>query len=166
MSAQAIDSAASRHAARQQPPSHQKTDEGDNGRGDAQVVAHRVLVVDVAGDATESLATLLRSRRHQVQVAHDGHAALQAWVTFRPEVVLLEINLPGTDGQEVARRLLALPGSKEVLLVALSAFADEADRQLCYEAGFDGHLPKPVEWDFLRQFLAHPKVVKKTTAQP
>jgi CheY-like chemotaxis protein len=163
MSAPAIDSAAFRHATCPKWISCQKADE-DNQRGDAQVVAHRVLVVDVAGDATESLVTLLRNRRHLVQVAHDGPAALKAWATFRPEVVLLEINLTGTDGYEVARRLLALPGSKEVLLVALSTLAEEEDRRLCYEAGFDGHMPKPVDLNVLLQFLAHPKLLKKTTA--
>jgi CheY-like chemotaxis protein len=65
------------------------------------------------------------------------------------------------DGFEVARRLRALPGSKDALLVALTGWAQEEDRRRCYEAGFDGHMPKPVEWDALRQFLAHPKLVRR-----
>ena len=54
----------------------------------------------------------------------------------------------------------ALPGTKGTLLVAMTGWAQEEDRRRCYEAGFDGHLPKPVEWDALRQFLAHPKLQK------
>jgi two-component system CheB/CheR fusion protein len=121
--------------------------------------------VDVAVEAAESLALLLRNWRHQVQVAHDGPAALAAWDGFRPEVVLLEVDLPGMEGYEVARRLRALPGSRDVLLVAISALAEEEDRRRCFEAGFDGHMPRPVEPNALRQFLAHPKLLGKTTEQ-
>jgi len=120
--------------------------------------------VDAAGDAVESLVTLLRKWRHQVQVAQDGSAALEALDAFRPDLVLLEIDLPGMDGFEVARRLRAAPESKETLLVALTGRAQEEDRRRCFEAGFDGHMPKPLESDALRQFLAHPKLLKKMSA--
>jgi CheY-like chemotaxis protein len=65
------------------------------------------------------------------------------------------------DGFEVARRLRALPGTKGTLLVALTGWAQEDDRRRCSEAGFDRHLPKPLEWDALRQFLAHPRLVRR-----
>jgi CheY-like chemotaxis protein len=140
-------------------------EEGENQPADDPAVARRILVVDVAGEAVERLVLLLLNRRHQVLVASDGPAALKAWDAFRPEVVLLEIDLPGMDGLEVARRLQALQGSQDVLLVALTARAHEEDRRRCFEAGFDGHLPKPVKLDSLLQFLAHPKLLEKTTAQ-
>jgi CheY-like chemotaxis protein len=73
--------------------------------------------------------------------------------------------MPGMDGFEVARRLRALLGSNDVLLVALTGWAQEEDRRRCYEAGFDGHMPKPVDLDALRQFVAHPKLLKKAAAQ-
>jgi two-component system CheB/CheR fusion protein len=125
-------------------------------------VPRRILVVDVAGEAAANLVLLLRNRRHQVWAAHDGPAALKSWGAFRPEVVLLEIDLPGMDGYEVACRLRALPGSKGALLVALTARARGEDRWRCYEAGFDGHMPKPVELSALLQFLAHPKLVRRS----
>jgi CheY-like chemotaxis protein len=79
--------------------------------------------------------------------------------------VILDLGMPGMDGYEVARRLRALPGPDETVLVALTGWAQEEDRRRCYEAGFDGHLPKPVEIGALRQFLSHPKLPKKADAQ-
>ena len=87
-----------------------EADEGENRPADDPVATRRILVVDVAGDAAASLVLLLRNWRHQVRAAHDGPAALAAWDGFRPELVLLEIDLPGMEGYEVARRLWALPG--------------------------------------------------------
>jgi CheY-like chemotaxis protein len=135
---------------------------------DKQVVAptarRRILVVDDNVDAAESLAVLLRLEGHEVRVACDGPAALAAAQADPPEMVVLDLGMPGMDGFEVARRLRALPGSDGVLLVALTGWAQEDDRRRCYEAGFDGHLPKPVEWDALRQFLAHPKLLRHRPA--
>jgi CheY-like chemotaxis protein len=120
----------------------------------------RILVVDDNVDAAESLAVLLRLEGQEVRVACDGPAALAAALADPPEMVVLDLGMPGMDGFEVARRLRALPGSGGVLLVALTGWAQEEDRRRCYEAGFDGHLPKPVEWEALRQFLAHPKLLR------
>jgi len=125
----------------------------------------RILVVDDNVDAAESLALLLSLEGHEVRTAHDGPAALTAAQGEPPDLVILDLGMPGMDGYEVARRLRAMPGSNDVLLVALTGWAQEDDRRRCYEAGFDGHLPKPVELNALRQFLAHPKLLKKPTAQ-
>jgi PAS domain S-box-containing protein len=131
---------------------------------DKQAVApsapRHILVVDDNEDGAESLAVLLRLEGHKVWVAKDGPAALAAALADPPEMVVLDLGMPGMDGFEVARRLRGQPGSKDVLLVALTGWAQEEDRRRCYEAGFDGHLPKPVEWDALRQFLAHPKLLR------
>jgi CheY-like chemotaxis protein/two-component sensor histidine kinase len=125
----------------------------------------RILVVDDNVDAAESLAVLLRLEGHEVRTAHDGPAALAAAQADPPEMVILDLGMPRMDGFEVARRLRALPKSKDVLLVALTGWAQEEDRRRCYEAGFDGHLPKPPELNALRQFLAHPMLLKKPAAQ-
>lgn len=125
----------------------------------------RILVVDDNVDAAESLALLLRLDGHEVQTTYDGQGALAAAQAKPPEVVILDLGMPGMDGFEIARRLRSLAALKDVLLVALTGWAQEEDRRRCYEAGFDGHMPKPVELDALRQFLAHPKLVKKSTTQ-
>lgn len=136
---------------------------------DQPPVAHsaprRILVVDDNVDAAESLAVLLRMDGHEVRVACDGVEALQAAQADLPEMVVLDLGMPGMDGFEVARRLQTLPRSNEMLMVALTGWAQEEDRRRCYEAGFDGHLPKPVELDALRQFLAHPKLRKNPAPQ-
>jgi PAS domain S-box-containing protein len=123
--------------------------------------SRRILVVDDNVDAADSLAVLLRLEGHEVQVAYDGPAALAAAQTNPPEVMVLDLGMPGMDGFEAARRLRALPGLRDALLVALTGWAKEEDRRRCYQAGFNGHLPKPVEWDALRQFLAHPELVRR-----
>jgi CheY-like chemotaxis protein len=111
-------------------------------------------------DAARSLAVLLRLEGHQVRVAHDGLGALAAAQAELPEIVILDLGMPKMDGYEVARRLREQPPLGEVLLVALTGWAQEEDRRRCYEAGFDGHLPKPVDLQALRQFFAHPRLVR------
>jgi signal transduction histidine kinase/DNA-binding response OmpR family regulator len=105
----------------------------------------KVLVVDDNCDAATTLAMLLEARQHEVQVANDGFAALDAAVSFQPDVVLLDIGLPGIDGFEVARRLRLLPQTKDVLVVAVSGYGQDEDRQKSRQAGFDYHLVKPVD---------------------
>ncbi|HLQ67179.1 MAG TPA: response regulator [Candidatus Limnocylindrales bacterium] len=102
----------------------------------------RVLVVDDNADAAESLATLLQRAGHQVSVAHDGPTALSIAVQERPRVVLLDIGMPGMDGYEVCREMRRA-GLEDALIVALTGFGQEEDRQRSREAGFDGHQVKP-----------------------
>ena len=78
-------------------------------------------------------------------MAHNGLSALTAARTFLPEVVLLDIGLPGMDGYDVARRLRGIPGLESVTLLALTGWGHEQDRQKSREAGFDLHLVKPVD---------------------
>ena len=98
---------------------------------------------------------LLKLWGHEVRVAHDGPAALEAAAAAPPEVVLLDIGLPGMDGYEVAERLRARPESGGPVLVALTGYGQEEDRRRSREAGFDHHLVKPVDLDDLRSLLAH-----------
>jgi PAS domain S-box-containing protein len=119
--------------------------------------ARRILLVDDNRDAAQSLSVLLRAAGHDVCLAHDGPSALALAGTVQPEVVLLDIGLPGMDGYEVARRLRRLSGLEKVLLVALTGYGQEEDRWRSCEAGFDRHLVKPVDLDTLQALLKCPK---------
>jgi PAS domain S-box-containing protein len=123
--------------------------------------ARRVLVVDDNVDAAESLATLLRLQGHEVLTVHEGGAVIEAARSFRPEVVLLDIGLPGgLTGYDLAPRLRELPGLGGALLVALTGYGQEEDKRRAGEAGFDAHLTKPAEPDVLAALLAGGRVDK------
>ncbi len=115
----------------------------------------RVLVVDDNTDLADSMALLLRSWGYEVGLAHDGQAALAAARDRRPEVVLLDIGLPGMSGYEVARRLRDQAGLKGAFLVALTGYGRDDDRRRAQEAGFNCHLTKPVEPEVLQDLLAN-----------
>lgn len=104
----------------------------------------RVLVVDDNRDAADSLAQLLEMCGHEVRVAYAGAQALDLAARERPDVILLDLGLPGMDGYEVARRLQALPQARDILLVAVTGYGQESDRRAVAEAGFAKHLIKPV----------------------
>jgi len=107
--------------------------------------ARRVLVVDDQPDSTDSLALFLRLRGHEVYTASDGPGALEEFARCQPEVVFLDLGLPGMSGYDVARRLRAMPEAREVRLVAVTGYGTEADRERTRAAGFDVHLAKPVD---------------------
>jgi CheY-like chemotaxis protein len=111
--------------------------------------------VDDNRDSADSLATLLQLMGYQTRTAYDGLAALEAAQAWRPDVVLLDIGLPGLNGYEVAHRLREEIGLKEVLLVALTGWGQEDDRRRSREVGFDLHLVKPVDLQALQAFLDH-----------
>ena len=114
----------------------------------------RILVVDDNEDAADSLALLLRLEGHEVCVAYDGTSALGTIRAAPPEVVLLDLGMPGMDGYEVARRLRLEPALNGVLLVALTGWGQEQDRLRTQEAGFACHLTKPADLEALRQLLS------------
>ncbi len=115
----------------------------------------RILVVDDNVGAARMLSALLaKSGGHVVDTAFDGTNALQKTRQFRPEVVLLDIGLPGMDGFQVAKAIRALPEFREILLVALTGYGQEVDRQRSKNAGFDKHLVKPVELSAIENLLA------------
>ena len=103
-----------------------------------------ILVVDDNRDAANSTAMLLRMAGHQVDIAHDGEAALQRVASDAPEIILLDIGLPGMSGYEVARRLRARPEGQGVKIFAMTGYGQDSDRQRSRASGFDGHLVKPV----------------------
>ena len=114
---------------------------------------YRVLVVDDNRDAASSLALLLQIAGHETSRAHDGPGALEAAEKERPEVILLDIGLPTLNGYEVCRRIRAQSWGTSVVLIALTGWGQEEDRRRSHEAGFDGHLVKPVEYAELRTLL-------------
>jgi PAS domain S-box-containing protein len=117
----------------------------------------RILVVDDNEDAATSLARLLRRvYGHEVRVAHDGPEALGLAGEFRPEVVLLDIGMPGMDGYEVARRMRVRADLAGVRIIALTGWGQDSDRHQSREAGFDYHLVKPVDPETLSGLLASP----------
>jgi two-component system CheB/CheR fusion protein len=126
-------------------------------QGDA--TRRRVLVVDDNVDSAESLTALLGIAGHQVRVAFDGRKAVEIARDFAPDVVLLDIGLPGMDGLAVARALRTDPAVSRSLLIAISGYGQEADRRRTREAGFDHHLVKPVRPDVLRALLDAPPAV-------
>jgi two-component system CheB/CheR fusion protein len=113
----------------------------------------RVLVVDDNVDSLESMALLVRHFGHDVRVAHNGSQAVSTAAETIPEVILLDIGLPGMDGYEVARRIRAIPGLQPCRIIAMTGYGQETDRVRSRLAGFDDHLVKPVEPETLRKIL-------------
>jgi CheY-like chemotaxis protein len=115
--------------------------------------SRRVLVVDDNVDAAKSMALLLRFHGHQVSVAHSGPQALELAVEQHPEIVLLDIGLPGMDGYEVARAIRTQSFGRAMLLVALTGYGQEDDRRRTHDAGFDHHLTKPADIKVLSRLI-------------
>jgi PAS domain S-box-containing protein len=113
----------------------------------------RVLVVDDNVDAASMLGMLLAASGYDVQVEHDGAHAIGRARAWRPDVFLLDIGLPGMDGYELARRLRAQPHTANAMLVAVTGYGQEGDRERTGRAGFDHHLVKPVDFSALRALI-------------
>ena len=114
----------------------------------------RILVVDDNVDAAKSLATLLRLEGHDVCTAYDGPTALASARADRPQIVFLDLGMPGMDGYAVARELRGLEGLSTLMLVALTGWGQAQDRERSARAGFDHHLVKPADPDRLRALIA------------
>jgi CheY-like chemotaxis protein len=119
--------------------------------------SRRILVVDDNVDAARSLARLLTKLYGQdVRVAHDGPQALLAAEEFLPEVVLLDIGLPGMDGYQVARQLRSDGCCAGSTIIAVSGYGQDEDRRRSREAGFNHHLVKPLDYDALTTLISQP----------
>jgi CheY-like chemotaxis protein len=114
----------------------------------------RVLIVDDNEDAANSLAMLLKLGGHETASVYTAADALTRAAAFKPDVVLLDIGLPGMDGYEVAQQMRELPGLRDIRLVAVTGYGRSEDRMRAREAGFDDHLVKPVEYAVLELTLA------------
>jgi CheY-like chemotaxis protein len=108
-------------------------------------LSRRILLVDDNVDAAEVLAEALRHAGHEVREEHDGTCALAALGEFRPDVILLDLGLPGMDGFEVARRLRADPEHGNTRVIAITGYGQDADRKRTAELGIARHLVKPVD---------------------
>ncbi|MFC0251288.1 hybrid sensor histidine kinase/response regulator [Massilia consociata] len=116
----------------------------------------RILVVDDNADAAAMLLMALELFGCEVRTAHTAGAALELAAQFAPQVALLDIGLPDLNGYELARRLRALEGGGSMRLIAATGWGQEKDRQRAFDAGFDHHLTKPIDFDRLRSVLAAP----------
>ncbi len=125
--------------------------------GAEQAVSRRLLIVDDLRDSADTLAMLMRIHGHEAETAYDGEAAVAAAERFRPDVVLLDLGMPGLDGYGACRRIRSQPWGRGILLVALTGWGQEADRRRTEEAGFDHHLVKPVDPAALKELLAAPR---------
>ena len=114
----------------------------------------RILIVDDNRDSADSLAMLLEITGNKTYMAHDGVEALEAVEKYRPEVILLDIGLPRLDGHEVCRRVREKSWGKNIVIIALTGWGQEDDRRKSEEAGFNGHLVKPVDYDELLELLS------------
>ncbi len=122
-------------------------------RSDREPQPLRILVVDDNPDATVSLGMLLQMSGHEVFVAHDGPEAIQAAGQHHPDVVLLDLRLPGLDGYEVCRRIRAQDWGAGMTLIAVTGGGDPEDERAFRQQGFDAHLVKPVDFAALTHLL-------------
>ncbi|MGF7137301.1 PAS domain S-box-containing protein [Paraburkholderia sp. EB58] len=116
--------------------------------------ALRLLLVDDSVDAATLLAMVLEADGYDVRVAHEGKQALEVAAQFEPEIVLLDLGLPGMDGFQLAREMRKLAHTANALLVAVTGYGQAADRLRSQEAGFDHHLVKPVSADEIQRVIA------------
>ena len=119
----------------------------------------RVLVVDDSVDLAMSIKMLLKIMGHDVQIAHDGPSALTAFQTHQPDVILLDIGMPGMNGYEIARQLRREQGTRHPLVVAVSGYGQDEDKRKAREAGFDTFLTKPVHPQALAELLSMEKML-------
>lgn len=132
----------------------------------ATATGRRILVVDDLQASAESLSLLLQMEGHDVRVAGEGRAALALAEAFVPEVVLLDIGLPGMSGFEVAQQLRRLPSMRQALLVALTGYGEAGSRERSAQAGFDLHLVKPADVGQLLFLLSDPSRARDGAETP
>jgi signal transduction histidine kinase/DNA-binding response OmpR family regulator len=125
-------------------------------------VPARILVVDDLAASAETLMTLLEMEGFDVKIASEGMAALRIAEDFRPDVVLLDIGLPGMNGFEVAHRLRTQPGSRDALMIALTGYGEAESRSRSVQAGFDFHMVKPADVNLLLSMLANPQQARRS----
>ena len=114
----------------------------------------RILVVDDDHDSAESLAMLFQMMGHEVRAAHNGLAAVDLAEAFRPDLIVLDIGMPGLDGYEVCRRIRQHSWGRAAVIAALTGWSRDEDRDRSERAGFDHLLVKPVEPKALEDLIA------------
>ncbi|MFU8817043.1 MAG: ATP-binding protein [Pseudomonadales bacterium] len=145
------------------PPVAPMSDSGADSGAEAPARRPRILVADDNRDAAATLVMMLElSGYHDVHMAHDGVEAVEAVVRLRPSIVLLDIGMPRLNGHEAALRIRALPGGEALLLVALTGWGQEEDKQRSWRSGFDLHVTKPVDAQALLELLANLRPPRQT----
>lgn len=129
-------------------------DQAGSPQNPVKALPRRILIIDDNADASEALAMILASEGHVVATRLDGQQGLEASATFRPDVVLLDIGLPGMDGYEVAQKLRGSAATRDTLLIAVTGYGQPGDQLRSAAAGFDHHLVKPVDIEALKGLLA------------
>ena len=119
-----------------------------------------VLVVDDNVDTVLGFSLLLKAQGHDVRTAYNGPDAVETAAEFHPQVVMLDIGLPGLNGYEVAKQIRDQPEGEKIMLIALTGYGQDSDRRTSSDAGFDHHLVKPARFEQLLQILATVKVGK------
>jgi CheY-like chemotaxis protein len=115
---------------------------------------HRVLVVDDNTAVLDMFSAMIKALGHEVRTASDGHAAIDLAAEFGPEIILMDLGMPGMDGYETARSIRVQPWGKDIVLAAVTGWNQDRHRQLARQAGFDHHLVKPVELAKVKELLA------------
>lgn len=128
------------------------------------ISGQRLLIVDDNRDAAISLSMLLWLQGHEVRVAHDGPSGLEMAKEFQPNVIFLDIGMPGMDGYEVARRVRKTPGIEKTVLAALTGWGQQEDRLRTADAGFNHHLVKPPDPKLIEKLLNDLKAAKPTNS--
>ena len=117
------------------------------------VTGRRILVVDDHLDNATSLAMLLEMSGNATEAVYDGCEAVERAATYRPDIVLLDLGLPGMSGYDACRAMRQHSWGRDMTIVAVSGWGQDEDRRKSSDAGFDGHLVKPVHFAQLNQLL-------------
>jgi PAS domain S-box-containing protein len=135
-------------------PPEPSVDETPTADRPANGAIRRVLVVDDSEDGARSMARVLKLRGHDVRLAYDGQSAVDAASEFRPDLILMDVGMPGLNGYEATRQIREQAWARSTIVIALTGWGQEADRQLSREAGCDAHLVKPVSLVDLEQLVS------------
>lgn len=133
------------------PPTHPEPVEMPSTLAD--IPPRRILVVDDHPDVVQGLTRLLKRQGHAVEMASDGVTACEKAVSFKPDIILLDIGLPGRDGYKVVQDLRKDPHCSKTLMIALTGYGQDEDRQRALQAGFDDHFVKPLNFERLKQII-------------
>jgi signal transduction histidine kinase/ActR/RegA family two-component response regulator len=125
----------------------------DNKTSEAPTTVRRILVADDNLDSADSLALMLEMLGHEVSSAHDGLEALEAAKRSKPELIFMDLGMPRMNGYDAARLIRSAPECDGVVLVALTGWGQEEDRRRSYEAGFDHHIVKPIDFAVVEKIL-------------
>jgi CheY-like chemotaxis protein len=122
---------------------------------------YRILLADDNVDFVNSIGALLTAMGHSVVITHNGRDALAAAKRFCPDYAFLDIGLPQMSGYDLARRIRELPAGAMTMMIAVTGWGQEKDRQLAFEAGFDHHMVKPVRFEQIEEILGNRSLIKK-----